>query len=447
MTRTQFPLPLGAGFLEKPISVAAVPVLKSPVTRSDSDPSQTPRMTVMAPRTLLLLLSGALALTQTRAGSHSLRYFYTAVSRPGRGEPGFIAVGYVDDTQIVRFDSDAEIPRMEPRAAWVEQEGPEYWEEQTRRARDTAQGYRVSLRNLRGYYNQSEAGSHTLQTMYGCDVGPDGRLLRGYRQDAYDGKDYIALNEDLRSWTAADMAAQITQRKWEAASVAERMRAYLEGECVKWLRRHLENDGKETLQRADPPKTDVTHHPISDHEATLRCWALGFYPEEITLTWQRDGEDQTQDTELVETRPAGDGTFQKWASVVVPSGEEQRYTCHVQHEGLPEPLTLRWEPSSQLTILIVGIVAVAVLGAVVLGAVVIGAVVMWRRKSSGGKGGSYSQAACSDSAQGSDVSLTACKGETLGEPELPCVGLRCRISSCLPFVTSGASGISFCKGF
>nr|SIT60225.1 MHC class I protein [Macaca nemestrina] len=362
-------------------------------------------MQVMAPRTLLLLLSGALALTETRAGSHSLRYFYTAVSRPGRGEPRFIAVGYVDDTQFVRFDSDAGSPRVESRAPWMEQEGPEYWEEETRRAKAQAQTDRVDLGTLRGYYNQSEAGSHTLQKMYGCDLGPDGRLLRGYDQYAYDGRDYFALNEDLRSWTAADVAAQNTQRKWEAAGVAEQMRAYLEGECVEWLRRYLEN-GKETLQRADPPKTHVTHHPVSDHEATLRCWALGFYPAEITLTWQRDGEEQTQDTELVETRPGGDGTFQKWAAVVVPSGEEQRYTCHVQHEGLPEPLTLRWEPSSQSTIPIVGIVAgLAVLAVVVTGAVV--AAVMWRRKSSGGKGGSYSQAASNDSAQGSDVSLTA----------------------------------------
>nr|ARR31567.1 MHC class I antigen [Chlorocebus pygerythrus] len=362
-------------------------------------------MRVMAPRTLLLLLSGALILTETWAGSHSLRYFSTAVSRPGRREPWYVEVGYVDDTQFVRFDSDAESPRMEPRAQWVEQEGPEYWDRNTRRAKAHAQTDRGNLRTLLRYYNQSEGGSHTIQRMFGCDLGPDGHLLRGYEQHAYDGKDYIALNEDLRSWTAADMAAQNTQRKWEAARAAERLRAYLQGECLEWLRRHLEN-GKETLQRTDPPKTHVTHHPVSDHEATLRCWALGFYPAEITLTWQRDGEEQTQDTELVETRPGGDGTFQKWGAVVVPSGEEQRYTCHVQHEGLPEPLTLRWEPSSQSTIPIVGIVAgLAVLAVVVTGAVV--AAVMWRRKSSGGKGGGYSQAASSDSAQGSDVSLTA----------------------------------------
>ncbi|XP_069931036.1 LOW QUALITY PROTEIN: RLA class I histocompatibility antigen, alpha chain 11/11 [Oryctolagus cuniculus] len=214
------------------------------------------------------------------AGSHSLSCFYTAVSRPGLGEPRFISVGYVDDTQFVRFDSDAARPRMEPWARWIRQVDPGNWDgtsgtpnRNTRNAEDTAQTHRVNLNTLRDYYNQSAA---------------------------------------------------------------------------------------------DPPKAHVTHHPASDKEATLRCWALGFYPAEISLTWQRDGEDQTQDTELVETRPGGDGTFQKWAAVVVPSGEEQRYTCRVQHEGLPEPLTLTWEPPAQPTIPTVGIVA----GLVVLGAVV-----------------------------------------------------------------------------
>ncbi|XP_054980352.1 patr class I histocompatibility antigen, A-108 alpha chain-like [Sorex araneus] len=233
--------------------------------------------------------------------------------------------------------------------------------------------------------------SHTLQLMYGCDVGSDGRLLRGYDQYSYDGADYIALNEDLRSWTAAaGTQAWISKSKLEQAGEAEYQRNYLEGRCMQSLRRYLEH-GKDTLLRTEAPRSHITHHPFSDQEVTLRCWALGFYPADITLTWQRDGEDLTQDTELVETRPAGDGTFQKWAAVLVPSGEEQRYTCRVQHQGLPEPVTLRWEPPSQPTILTVGIiVGLAILGAVVTGAVV--AAVISRRKRSGEKGGQYTQA-------------------------------------------------------
>ncbi|XP_059557363.1 patr class I histocompatibility antigen, B-2 alpha chain-like isoform X3 [Myotis daubentonii] len=364
-------------------------------------------MLLTGPPTHLLLLWGALALTQTWAGPHSLRYFFTAVSRPGRGEARFLEVGYVDDLPFEWFDSDSESQRAEPRAPWVEQVEPGIWDVSTQNAKGLAQIFRLSLHNLRGYYNQSQDGSHTLQFTWGCDMGPDGLLLRGYDQSAYDGTDYLALNDDLRSWTAADTAAQITRRKWEEAGEAERVRNQLEGRCLEWLRRYLAM-GKEVLQRADPPKTHVTHHPISDREVTLRCWALDFYPADISLSWQRDGEEQTQDMEFVETRPAGDGTFQKWAALVVPPGEEQRYTCHVQHEGLPEPLTLRWEPPLWATIPPVGlVVGLVILGAVLTGAVVTGAVMMWRRKRSGGKGGNYDQAASSDGAQSSDISLMA----------------------------------------
>ncbi|KAM7059791.1 class I histocompatibility antigen, Gogo-B*0103 alpha chain-like isoform 3-T3 [Molossus nigricans] len=366
--------------------------------------------------TLLLLLSGALVLTRSWAGPHSLRYFFTAVSRPGRGEPRFLAVGYVDDTQFVRFDSDAASPRMEPRAPWMEQpwverEDPQYWDRETRNCKVGAQTFRVNLKTALGYYNQSEDGSHTFQWMSGCEVGADGSLLRGYDQSAYDGKDYIALNEDLRSWTAADTAAQITRRKWEEAGAAEDVRNYVEGECLEYLRLYLEK-GKETLQRADPPRTQVTHHPMSEREVTLRCWARGFYPAEITLTWQRDGEDQTQDMELVETRPAGDGTFQTWAALVVPRGEEQRYTCRVQHEGLPEPLTLRWgeeERPPQSTFIIVGIVG----GVLVFLVAAVAGAVMWTRRRSGGKGASYSQAA---SGKGGSYAKAAMLGPASWKP-------------------------------
>ncbi|XP_037364194.2 class I histocompatibility antigen, Gogo-OKO alpha chain-like isoform X2 [Talpa occidentalis] len=357
---------------------------------------------------LLLLLAVAAAPRETRAGPHSLRVFYTAMSRPGLGEPRFISVAYVDDTLFNRFDSDSPGQSLEPRAPWaeqVEQEEQEEWDWRTRILRDRILWYGAQLHALRGLYNQSETGSHTFQRMSGCDLAPDGSLLRAYSQFAYDGADYLALNEDLRSWTAVDTAAQITWREWEALNMAERFRNNLEDRYLRWLRTCLEH-GKETLQRADSPKTRMTRHPISEYEVTLRCWALGFYPADITLTWQRDGEDLTQEMELVETRPGGDGTFQKWVAVVVPSGEEQRYTCHVQHESLLEPQVLRWVPPPQSSSPTGGIIAgLVLLGAVLTGAAV-AAAVMWRKKHSGGQGGSYTQAAGSDSAYGSDVSLS-----------------------------------------
>ncbi|XP_012981537.2 saoe class I histocompatibility antigen, C alpha chain [Mesocricetus auratus] len=328
----------------------------------------------------LLLLSLLQALTRTEnqslVGSHSMRYFATTTaSVKGLRDPQVFIVAIVDDTQFLRFNSEA-ATKMEPLVPWAKQMGDSYWVLESEGLEHYAHTAQENLRFAIRIYNQSDDGSHTFQGLVGCDMGPDRRFIRGHYRHAFDVRDYISLNEDLRTWTVADNIAQLTQRQWEEKKVAEHWRIFLEGWCIRWLVRHLEL-GKEILRRSDPPKTHVTHHPRPEGDVTLRCWALGFYPAEITLTWQRDGEDQTQDMELVDTRPAGDGTFQKWAAVVVISGEEQRYTCHVDHEGLPEPLILRWEPPPWPTIGMT--VVVVLLGVVVAGAVA--AIVMRRRKS------------------------------------------------------------------
>lgn len=93
------------------------------------------------------------------------------------------------------------------------------------------------------------AGSHTFQCFIGCDVGRDGHLLRGYYRHAFDGRDYIRLNEDLRTWTVADRTAQITQRQWEAQNLAVFWKTFCETRCIITLLLHLEL-GKEILDRS-----------------------------------------------------------------------------------------------------------------------------------------------------------------------------------------------------
>ncbi|KAL0607899.1 class I histocompatibility antigen, B-1 alpha chain [Plecturocebus cupreus] len=70
----------------------------------------------------------------------------------------------------------------------MEQEGPEYWNRETLTLKASTQTHRGNLWTLLRYHNQSEAGSHTLQITYGCDLGPDGRLLYGYYQHGFDGR-------------------------------------------------------------------------------------------------------------------------------------------------------------------------------------------------------------------------------------------------------------------
>ncbi|XP_006923291.2 H-2 class I histocompatibility antigen, Q10 alpha chain isoform X2 [Pteropus alecto] len=298
-------------------------------------------------------------------GTHSLRYHYLALSEPGPGLPQFLAVGYVDDHPFIRYDS--RVGRAEPQARWMAPVDAQYWETETQKQRAWAEVQQVETWTVMGYRNHT-SGMHSTQRMFGCNIQEDGRSS-SFWQFGFDGQDHLSLDLETLSWVSAEPMAMRTKRWWELERCyAEYDKAYLEGLCLTSLRRYLELGGQH-LTRKEPPTVYVTRHSTEDRGTTLRCWALGFYPRDISLRWWLGEEELALETEHVETRPSGDGTYQMWAAVRVPAGEEAGYTCHVQHSGLNHTLTVAWEPPSRhgLTAMVISsILLLLAVGVVIL---------------------------------------------------------------------------------
>uniref|UniRef100_A0A8B9STX8 Ig-like domain-containing protein n=1 Tax=Anas platyrhynchos TaxID=8839 RepID=A0A8B9STX8_ANAPL len=306
-----------------------------------------------------LLLGLLRVLGRAASEPHSLRYFYTGLSDPSPGVPQFMAVGSVDREVFVRYDSETRRTNamMNWRAAIDDQQ---YWEANTQNFQNAEQIFRMNLDTLRERYNQSR-GSHTVQRMYGCDLLEDGSI-RGFDQYGYEGTDFLALDEDMLTYTAADAAAQITKRKWEEdGTVAERRKYYLENTCIEWLRKYV-SYGKDVLERRERPEVRVSGI-AADKILTLSCRAHGFYPRPISISWLKDGLVQEQETQRGSTVPNSDGTYHAWATIDVLPADRDKYQCRVEHASLPQPGLFSWEPQSNLIPILVG-VAVAVVAVI-----------------------------------------------------------------------------------
>lgn len=91
-----------------------------------------------------------------------------------------------------------------------------------------------------------------------------------------------------------------------------------------------------------PPLVKVTRHWTSAG-AFLRCQALNFSPQNITMRWLKD--DQPLDAKAInpeDVLPNGDGTYQSQVTLAVAPGDKTRFTCQVDHPGFDQPLTVTW---------------------------------------------------------------------------------------------------------
>uniref|UniRef100_A0A669BD32 Class I histocompatibility antigen, F10 alpha chain n=1 Tax=Oreochromis niloticus TaxID=8128 RepID=A0A669BD32_ORENI len=317
----------------------------------------------------LLGIQGAAAVT------HSLKYFYTGSSQVPNF-PEFVVVGMVDDVQIDYYDSNTQ--KAEPRQDWIAKNtDQQYWERETEGFKGTQQSFKANIEILKPRFNQT-GGVHIVQWMYGCEWDEETGEVNGYRQDGYDGEDFISFDLKTETWVAAKQQAVITKMKWDRdrAFITQR-KNYLTQICPEWLKKYV-NYGRSSLMRTVLPSVSLLQKSSS---SSVTCHATGFYPNRAEMVWKKDGVEFHEGVNKGEILTNNDGTFQMSVDLDVSSVKPEdwhRYRCVFQLSGVNEDIVTRLVKSdiktnegSSFSLIIPVVVAVVVLAAIAVIAFII----------------------------------------------------------------------------
>ncbi|XP_028317662.1 H-2 class I histocompatibility antigen, Q9 alpha chain-like [Gouania willdenowi] len=333
---------------------------------------------------LFLCLSLSLLSVPVTSVLHTLRYFYTA-SSDVPNFPEFVVVGYVDDVQIIHYDSNNRT--AVPKQDWMKDITDQpYWERQTGKLMGSQQMFKVNLETAKQRFNQT-GGVHIVQVMYGCEWDDETGDVDGYNQYGYDGEDFIVLNLKSETWIAAKQQAFITKLSWDSnKAMMSHIKHYYTQICPEWLKKYV-NAGRSSLMRTDLPSIKLLQRTPS---SPVTCHATGFYPRNAVMFWRKDQEEVFEGVDHGEMLPNHDGSFQMSVDLnisLIRAEDWSRYDCVFQLKGVEEDLTVtldksvilsNWRKSDG------GVVAGAVVGGLLL--LLLGAVsgfFLWRKRSGG----------------------------------------------------------------
>ncbi|XP_054648667.1 H-2 class I histocompatibility antigen, Q9 alpha chain-like [Dunckerocampus dactyliophorus] len=296
---------------------------------------------------LLLFFLLAVQMHSVTPVIHTLKYFDT-VSSQVPNFPEYVSVGYVDEVQIVHYDSNSR--KAEAKQDWMNKitaEDPNYWQGQTEISVGNEQVYKISIENLQKRFNQT-GGVHVLQWMSGCEWDDETDEVNGWHQEGYDGEDYISLDMKTWTYTAAKQQAFRDKLQWDHNKARlDYIKFYFTERCPSYLKKYV-NNGRKVLMRTELPQVFLLQKTPS---SPVSCLATGFYPDRADLFWRKDGEQLHEDVEHGELLPNHDGTFQMSSDlkVEVTADVEGKYECVFQLAGVEEDVVTKLERRSILS--------------------------------------------------------------------------------------------------
>uniref|UniRef100_A0A8C9YFN8 Ig-like domain-containing protein n=1 Tax=Sander lucioperca TaxID=283035 RepID=A0A8C9YFN8_SANLU len=101
---------------------------------------------------------------------------------------------------------------------------------------------------------------------------------------------------------------------------------------------------RSTLDRKVPPVVKVHETKPADYgkRSMLECSVMGFFPQEVRLSWLRDGVEVTTDVSSTDVLANGDWSFQLHSYLEFTPRRGERVSCRVEHSSLRESLEVDW---------------------------------------------------------------------------------------------------------
>ncbi|KAK9514280.1 hypothetical protein VZT92_027758 [Zoarces viviparus] len=78
----------------------------------------------------------------------------------------------------------------------------------------------------------------------------------------------------------------------------------------------------------------------------LECSVVGFFPQEVRVSWLRDGAEVDADVSSTDTLADGDWSFQLHSYLELTPRRGERVSCRVDHSSLRTSLEVDWDTSS-----------------------------------------------------------------------------------------------------
>ncbi|XP_072406453.1 class I histocompatibility antigen, F10 alpha chain-like isoform X1 [Chiloscyllium punctatum] len=291
------------------------------------------------PRMLLILFSISWCFSRVSADRKIFTATFMAVS--GTTDlPEYVGVGMINGVPVARYDSDTR--QTVSLQQWMtDAYDANYWKTLTKQGDEHSDKARRDLRTVMKCTNQT-SGVHILQFIRTVEITADGSVKRSMNV-GFDGKDFISLEPDRMRWVASNHFAVKIKENWDSDKERNRhWKWHLEEELVERLKSRL-HFGKQYFARKIQPEVFISRREPNgrDKPLTLSCLVTGFYPVDIEVTWLRNGEVMSG-TYSSGVRPNHDGTHQIQKEIEINAGDEDQYSCQIEHSSLAEAQLYQW---------------------------------------------------------------------------------------------------------